>query len=174
MAKCKLTPKRQKIIVELLKGGHHVRTACDGANINEDTYYSWLRRADKAKGLLAEGIEIEVDERKFVVFSENVKKAQEEAIDTLLSRVKDAASEKKHWAAAAWILERTHPSRYGRREQHVLKGDLKIEDRLRTEDILASTDSTEAYCRLLDIVANSKERPSRVKPTTKSEDVETR
>ncbi|MDP3065449.1 MAG: IS630 transposase-related protein [Methanobacteriaceae archaeon] len=44
----KLTQEIQDEIVEYLKTGNYVETACQLAGIATSTYYEWLKKADKS------------------------------------------------------------------------------------------------------------------------------
>jgi hypothetical protein len=103
----KLTPERQTMIVDAIRGGVPPETAAAYAGIDESTFYRWLRRG---RG--------EDPEPLYATFAAEVQTAlaEWEIRDVLL--IGDAA--RGDWRAAAWRLERRLPKRYGRRERHEL------------------------------------------------------
>lgn len=48
-------------------------------------------------------------------FAADMRRAEVQQEVALLKRVEDASKVLVHWRAAAWLLERRHPDRYGRR-----------------------------------------------------------
>ena len=107
--KTKLTRKLIAEAVEGIEKGHYAKTVCQALGISENTYYTWLKKGEE---------QIENDERGvFREFYESVKKAQAEGEQELLQIIRDTAA--RNWTAAAWMLERMHPEKYGKREKHV-------------------------------------------------------
>jgi len=107
--KGKYNPEVVKLITDALSLGTTVADACEYANINPDTYYEWLKRHPD--------------------FSDAVKRAFAAATVSLVGRIRREADEGA-WQAAAWLLERRLPDRYGRRViQHEGSADkpLRIE-----------------------------------------------
>ena len=89
-------------IIALVRAGNYVETAAAAAGISKDTLYAWLRLgARQQTGLARE-------------FSDAMVKATAEAEALALTRISAAAREQ--WQAAAWMLERKHPDRWGRRD----------------------------------------------------------
>ena len=99
----KLTPEVQEAIVTAVLAGSYLETAAAAAGINRDTLYHWLRTGARSNG----GIQR--------AFSDAVKKALAESEIRLGAFVRRAAP--VEWQAAAWMLERKFPDRYGRREK---------------------------------------------------------
>ena len=124
MAKSKLTPERQQLIIEYLRGANYASTACAAAGIAEDTFYTWLEKGREGRKGYSE-------------FADAVKKAQAEAEMLHVNRIvkaglaeqyvlerraitkKDGSTEEivkykaPEWTASAWILERTRWERFG-------------------------------------------------------------
>lgn len=96
------TPERTAIICEALEGGAYLATAAALAGLHPDTVYKWLKRG-------AEG------EEPYATFASAVESAQATGEKRLLDLIRAAAAEPKHWQAAAWMLERKFPDRYGRK-----------------------------------------------------------
>jgi transposase-like protein len=92
--KGKYNPERVKAITDALRLGVTVEDACEYADISAETFYKWLREKTD--------------------FAEAVKKAFASATLALVGRIRKEADEGT-WQAAAWLLERRHPERWGRR-----------------------------------------------------------
>lgn len=113
----KLTPERQERIIGAIRGNAPNEIAAAFAGISEQTFYNWINRAneDEKAGRATE----------FVEFLEAIEKAQaENEIENLLIIRSSAKGQPTAegvpgtpgtWQAAAWLLERRHPERYGRR-----------------------------------------------------------
>ena len=112
----KLTPDIQSEIVELLKAGNYIETACAVAGLHKSTFYDWMKIADAS-----------THKNKYTNFSDAVKKAMAwaEARDVAII----ARHSEKYWQAAAWRLERKFPERWGRQKmeiQHSGKIDAEV------------------------------------------------
>ncbi len=101
----KLTPETSKKILDMLRLGNYIETACKAAGIQRDTFYKWLERG-RRKG---------PKDKPYVEFLAQVDEAM------AMSEVRDLATIQRasatQWQAAAWRLERRYPDRWGRREQ---------------------------------------------------------
>jgi len=104
----KWNPARQEAICGYLREGLPLETCAQLAGINRSTILSW-----KAKG--REGIE-PYDE-----FYRAVNQATADAERVLLADIRRASRDRNQWQAAAWILERRHPTQYG------YKREIKVE-----------------------------------------------
>lgn len=97
----KLTPKMRKEIVDLLKAGNYIGTACILAGVSTSTYYRWINAANKS-----------TRPNKYTKFRDEVEKAK------AFAEARDVASitkhSEKHWQSAAWRLERKHPESWGK------------------------------------------------------------
>jgi hypothetical protein len=98
----KLTPERVARLVEALRDGHTRETAARLAGIAQSTFGNWLAAAKEPEA-----------DQEFVAFLGAIQNAESDAEDALLAVIRTAAP--KQWQAAAWILERRHPDRWGRR-----------------------------------------------------------
>jgi hypothetical protein len=85
----------------------HVRRILE---IPETTWRRWKKRGEKEQRRLSRGLEGKPDERIFVAFVATLKKADSEGVRNCIRLINKAAP--KHWQAAAWILERTHPTEF--------------------------------------------------------------
>ena len=138
----KLTPERQKTIVDAIRGGCYFVTACQLAGIDDKTGYRWLS-----------------DQRPmYREFRDAVKNAEAAAEAERVLRIRQAATGGKqttrrtikiypngtqeitetteiaepNWTADAWFLERKFPARWGKQEKiqqeiRVVSSDEKID-----------------------------------------------
>ena len=88
--------------LQCLQKGLNIRDSLLIAEINEATYYAWLRysKAEKAG---------------FEDFVYRVARARINTKETMLEAVQKAANadDKRAWRAAAWLLEKSFPKEYG-------------------------------------------------------------
>jgi len=99
----KLTPETANRIVQAVKAGATYDVAARAAGVSEATLYGW-----KARGA-REGT------GQYFEFLERVKRAEAEGELALMGHVATAMS--TTWQAAAWMLERRWPDRWGRRDR---------------------------------------------------------
>ena len=97
----KLTPKLQDEIVDLLKAGNYIETACVVVGINKTTFYQWLKRGKSS-----------TRSTKYTIFRDVVTKALAFAEARLVALITRAAE--KNWSAAVWMLERRYHERWGK------------------------------------------------------------
>ena len=102
--KTKLDEKRLKKVVEGITAGLPYDTACALAGITYQTFLNWMRAGEAAES------------GKFFEFFEEVKKAEAIAESVHIANIKKAGNAGV-WQADAWMLERRHPEKWGRREQ---------------------------------------------------------
>ncbi len=102
--KTKLDEKRLKKVVEGITAGLPYDTACALAGITYQTFLNWMRAGEAAES------------GKFFEFFEEVKKAEAIAESVHIANIKNAGKSGV-WQADAWMLERRHPEKWGRREQ---------------------------------------------------------
>lgn len=99
----KLTPERQKRIVDAIRAGNYVETAAEYAGIGKTTFYRWMEQGEQA----SHGIYRE--------FRDAVMRARAEAEARSVALIQKAAPD--DWRAAAWWLERAFPDRWGPRQK---------------------------------------------------------
>ena len=109
MRPTKLTPELQEKICGIILKGNYISTACQACGIGESTYYRWIEEGEKAESG-------EVRE-----FWEAVKKVEAEAEQKLLDRIELASIDS--WQAAAWMLERKEPGKWGRKDRLSFKDE---------------------------------------------------
>lgn len=101
----KLTPQITERLCEALRGGNYIDTSCEYAGIAVSTYHRWMNEAteDNASNIKKE-------------FREAVVKARSEAEIRNVTLIQRAATGGT-WQAAAWWLERSHPTKWGRQQR---------------------------------------------------------
>lgn len=85
----------EKIAEKLRKGMPRTRT-CDGVGINFDTFCEWMKRPE---------------------FSEVIKKAESDFIETQVQNIQEHANVKKNFYASAWLLERRCYDEFGNKQK---------------------------------------------------------
>lgn len=115
------TPEQVAALCEALRTGNHIEPSCRYVGIAPSTYYKYMALAE------------EPDPPAWVrEFSEAVKKARAEAELRNVQAIAKAATDPRHWTAAAWFLERSYPKRWGRQARLELSGPeggpIQVED----------------------------------------------
>lgn len=105
----KLTPEVQTRIVQLVRLGNYVKTACTAAGISESTYHDWMRRGDPA-------IAYRQANAPYREFRHEVERARAEGEAAMVMIVGNEARARS-WQAATWFLERAFPERWSRPSQ---------------------------------------------------------
>ncbi len=110
------TPERTRKIVELISAGNNQETAAAAAGVSAATLYNWLQRGRLEQERLDANPKLKPrkTEAPFLEFMEDVKRARAEADARLVLLISKAAQDPKTWQAAAWLLERRDPARWGR------------------------------------------------------------
>jgi len=107
----KLTPEVKDRIVNAIRGGNYQEVAARFAGINEATFYRWMQKG--------EGDDAPEPYREFRKEVESAKAVAEVRSVALIQKAAGDGS----WQAAAWYLERTNPSRWGRKQVVALTGE---------------------------------------------------
>ena len=113
----KLTPQRQKIIVEKLREGLPLKYALAGAKISLSAHYGWIKRSDPAHPTHGP---------RFLNYRLAVEKAKADFIESRVEIVNKHA--KNTPAMATWMLERRAPDEFASRSRqdiNVHKKDTK-------------------------------------------------
>jgi len=100
--KTDLTDELTDRLVALLRAGNYVGVALRACGLASRTYQQWMARGKSGKA---------ADEQ-FRTFRERVEQAHAEGEAINVAEI--AKQARKSWAAAAWILERQYPERWGR------------------------------------------------------------
>lgn len=101
----KLAPEVEERIIKALLAGSHVATAARCAGLSPSTFHRWIERGDPTRTRAAD--------RPYRKFRARVEQTLAEAEVRQLVLIDRAG--KTHWRARAWLLERRHPERWGRR-----------------------------------------------------------
>ncbi len=112
----KLTPKLLARLVNLLRAGNYRETAASAVGIDRHTIREWEKRGQRA----SPG---DPKERVYREFAETVERSESEGECRHVTLIATAAQ--RQWTASAWLLERKHPEKWGRREAH----QVTIEDK---------------------------------------------
>ncbi len=94
-----LTPEVADTIVTSLRAGNYIQVACRSAGISRQAYGDWMRKGAQKPGPYRQ-------------FRERVERALAEGEVRNVALISQAA--KESWTAAAWLLERMYPERWGR------------------------------------------------------------
>ncbi len=119
----KLTPEVREKIVCAVRSGNYIHIAAAVAGVHRDRVNEWMKRGSREIERVAKHSRYRVQktERPYVEFSAAMDKALAEAEAHHLGVI-ERASAQGQWTASAWILERRHPDRWGRRTQHEVTG----------------------------------------------------
>jgi transposase len=98
----KLTAELTDEFVRMLRAGNYIGVACHAVRINRTTFSAWIRRGASGRP----------EDEAFREFRERVEQARAEGEVRNVAQIARAASES--WQAAAWLLERQYPERWGR------------------------------------------------------------
>jgi hypothetical protein len=101
-------------LVDAMRKGNYLVTACRLAGITRDTYYDWMTHARDRPDEYPE----------YVRLREDVESAKAESEAELLEVVRETAlsGAPNTWQAAMTILERRHPDKFGKRDTTVIEG----------------------------------------------------
>lgn len=141
-----LTKGVREIIVEALATGCYRATAAEHAGIARSTFYRWL---ELGQAHSRDGVESE-----HRALWEAIEKAEADAELSALATIRRAAP--ASWQAAAWLLERKHPDRWGRTQRVTLEGDEDRPLRVQPARILDG-DYAEQVEKLLASIAGQRE-----------------
>lgn len=104
-----LTPEMTATITDLLRRGNYLSTVAKAVGLNPSTLQVWLKRGND---LIAEDREYDDYEQQFVDYALEVEKARARAEINAVEVIRSAST--TQWQAAAWYLERTNNSQWGR------------------------------------------------------------
>lgn len=99
----KLTPELQETLCGAIQEGNYIETACAFAGVSRQTVRNWMKRgARQSRGQYRD-------------FLDALKKAHAIAEAKNVRVISVAA--KDQWYAAAWMLERRYPKRWGKNDK---------------------------------------------------------
>ena len=113
--------ERVKVLINSLKNGAYVETACAYSGIGTSSVYRWIERGKAEDERLQQGESPNPEETPYWEIWDTIEKARSEAMLRNITLIQTAA-QSGSWQAAAWFLERTNPKLYGRRNYNELTG----------------------------------------------------
>lgn len=105
----------RKTVIDSVAMGLTYEVACANASVSYRSFRNWVLRGQRAIGNKA--LFKRRKEQIYIQFVQDIQKAEAQAETVLIRRVRDASKEPTRWQAAAWLLERRYPERYGRRDR---------------------------------------------------------
>jgi hypothetical protein len=147
-----LTEEKIEAVANYLRLGMYQTQAAILAGIPRSSYFMYKAKAEELSEVRDDPtIPNPKDPWELLLldFSDSIQKAMAEGEALLLRRIYDAADPEKgdRWQAAAWILERSRPDRWARRDRHeftgegggpiVVTGEVDPDDTNRMDAILA-------------------------------------
>ena len=111
---CKLNPTVAAAICETVAAGNYIKTAVRAAGVNQKTFGNWQKAANERPDSV------------YAEFFDLLEQARAQAEASNVRVIKEAAA--KTWQAAAWLLERQYPERWGRRDRifNTVDGDHRV------------------------------------------------
>ena len=122
--KTKLNEKMIEELKKYISQGNYINVVCSYLNINESTYYDWIKKA----------IEDEEQNKNtiYTKFNKSIKEAEAVAEMRHLQNILKTAQEGT-WQASAWFLERKHKNRWSTKQEIEYQGDSVIKVKI-TDD----------------------------------------
>lgn len=109
----KKTPETVEKILQLLRLGCPIRSACGAAGISPECYMHWC----------------DVDDNFFAA----TEKAKADFVANNVANITAAARKGGQWTASAWLLERRMPEEFGRIDRHLIQAQHSGTMQLRAE-----------------------------------------
>lgn len=110
--KTKLTEEVIERAVKAIKAGNYNVVAAQFAGVSEVTFYAWIQKGESAERKSLNDETLSDDELLYLKFLKSIRSARNELEVRHTLSVNKAAE--RDWRAAAWFLERSFPSRWGR------------------------------------------------------------
>ena len=119
-----LDADRQKRLADFIAAGNDSETAALAAGVSRSAFFTWLARGREERQRLADKprSKPKASEQPYLEFVDAIEKARAEAEARLVLLVHKAAQEPRTWQAAAWLLERRDPARWGRVSRTEISG----------------------------------------------------
>jgi len=112
----KLSKEIADAIIENLRLGNYQEHAAQAVGINKGSFYNWMERGKNEQDRINHGLEPLEEETIFMEFFNSVEKAKAEAVSRNVAIIQKSAHHGT-WQAAAWWLERTQQTVFGRKQQ---------------------------------------------------------
>lgn len=119
MGYVKLDDARKERLLEALRAGNYIETACAYAGVSKSSFYNYLAQARKARE--KDGQPLSEHETWALELLDAVEKARADAEVRNVHLIQQAA-QGGTWQAAAWFLERSMPQKWARREKVEMSG----------------------------------------------------
>jgi transposase len=115
----KLTPEIVQKVREILPVALYIETVAAYLGVDRQTFYNWIKRGEReAKRLQKQKKPApRAKEALYLEFFHAVKKALAEGEFHNALLIRTAATDGESWTAAAWLLERRFPERWGQRQR---------------------------------------------------------
>jgi hypothetical protein len=114
-------------IVKATRAGLSPSSTADYAGIGRSTYFDWLRRGRVASESMAAGVHVGASELPFLDLLDSIRQIRADIeVETL--RVIENSAKEGQWRAAAWLLERAFPQRWGpsRRREPLAQPEVNV------------------------------------------------
>ena len=119
MRPTKMTPEAVDAFAQAIRLGATRDLAAAAAGWSTSTAYAYLDAGRAAQAKAENGERLTAKERRSLEFLEATQKAEAVMAQAALAQIVRAAQSAQHWTAAAWLLERRFPDKYGRRPVEV-------------------------------------------------------
>lgn len=122
MVKNRLSPQLTKQICDIIRKGNYCQVAAVACGVPVSTFWHWHQRGKRVLDEMgAEGLDQpDKKERMYVHLYQSVEEARANLEYRLAAAVSDKAPDE--WRAAAWMLERLAPKRWGQHRRVELTG----------------------------------------------------
>jgi len=139
----KLTPELQAEMIVLLKAGNFVETTCGTVGIDKSTYYDWMKKGKNSNH----------PKNKYRKFQEAVEQAMAWSEARNVALITKLSEE--NWRAAAWMLSRKHPDKWGKKKYEDFDLDIKELDE---NPVIISKEELAIIKEVLDSVASQSKK----------------
>lgn len=113
-----LTDEMIERVGKIIEIGAYVETACEASGLQSYQYHNYMRQAEAELKRLEKGGKPNNRYERRIRFYKRIKKALADAEHSLLRIIVRSSIEKSNWQAAAWILERSRPQRWGKKSEY--------------------------------------------------------
>jgi hypothetical protein len=130
-----LTPELADSLIAMLRAGNYVQVAVRAVGIRRQTLTKWLERGESTAP----------EDEPYAQLRERVEQARAEGEVRNVAQISKAASDS--WQAAAWLLERQYPDRWGRTSVRVRDEEDQVVEDVEADDPFAEVDELAAARR---------------------------
>jgi len=108
-----MNPEKVEKLMSAIRSGVDLDTACHFSGFNVPEVYRWLEHGKVLSEMESNGEKIDKDEKEYLDFWHDLRKARAESIVRNVAHVQQAANNGS-WQAATWWLERAVPELYSK------------------------------------------------------------